>query len=46
MAPIQPLQGIAFFFLRRGGRVWGMGCVRVLWASERGKRRRIAGKKI
>jgi len=28
-----------------GGRVRGMACVRVLWASGRGKRRRIAGKK-
>jgi len=22
MAPLQPLQGVAFLFLRRGGRVW------------------------
>jgi len=28
-----------------GGRVKGMACVRVLWASGRGKRRRIVGKK-
>jgi hypothetical protein len=28
-----------------GGRVRRIACVRVLWASGRGKRRRIAGKK-